>query len=82
MAHRYVRRTCILLLGGLLPALLSGCIATKVVTTTIGVATKAAVVTVKTTGKVAKGTADLLTPDGEEDSEDEIADETYEEDAE
>jgi hypothetical protein len=79
MAHRYARRTCILLLGGLLPALLSGCIATKVVTTTVGVATKAAVVTVKTTGRVAKGTAGLLILDGEDDPEEQIEDEAYEE---
>lgn len=48
---------------------LTGCIATKVVTTTVGVATKATVATVKTTGKVAKGTAGLLIPDGDDESE-------------
>lgn len=45
---------------------LTGCIATKVVTTTVGVAAKATVATVKTTGKVAKGTAGLLIPDGDD----------------
>lgn len=44
---------------------LTGCIATKVVTATVGVATKATVLTVKTTGKVARGTADLLASDGD-----------------
>lgn len=48
---------------------LTGCIATKVVTTTVGVAAKATVVTVKTTGKVAKGTAGLLIPDGDNEPE-------------
>lgn len=59
---------------------LNGCIATKVVTTTVGVATKATVMTVKTTGKVAKGTAGLLVPDGDEepDSEADAAEESGE----
>lgn len=46
---------------------LTGCVATKVVTTTVGVATKATVLTVKTTGKAAKGTAGLLIPDADDD---------------
>lgn len=51
----------VVLCGGL-----SGCIATKIVTASVGVATKATVMTVKTTGKVARGTAGLLIPDGDE----------------
>ena len=49
--------------------LLSGCLATKAVTTTAKVATKATVLTVGTTAKVAKGTVDLVTPDGESDED-------------
>lgn len=49
--------------------LISGCLATKAVTTTAGVAVKATVVTVKTTAKVGAGTADLLIPDGEDKSD-------------
>ena len=45
---------------------LAGCLATKAVTTTVGVATKATVLTVKTTSKAATGAVDLVTPDGEE----------------
>ena len=50
--------------------LLQGCVATKAVTTTAKVATKATVLTVGTTAKAAKGTVDLVTPDGD-DKEDE-----------
>ncbi len=53
---------------------LTGCIATKVATTTVGVAAKATVMTVKTTGKVAKGTAGLLIPDGDDEQETEYRD--------
>lgn len=54
----------------ILSMVLTGCLAAKAVTTTAGVATKATVLTVKTTAKAATGTADLLIPDGdEEDSE-------------
>lgn len=48
---------------------LSGCLATKAVTTTAKVATKATVMTVSTTTKVAAGTVDLVTPDGQKDEE-------------
>ena len=51
--------------------MLSGCVATKVVTTTAKVATKATVLTVGTTAKVATGTAGLLIPDGDDDSDEE-----------
>lgn len=49
--------------------MLSGCLATKAVTTTAKVATKATVLTVGTTAKVAAGTVDLVTPDGKSDEE-------------
>lgn len=45
---------------------LTGCLAASAVTTTVGAAAKATVLTVKTTAKVATGTADLLIPDGED----------------
>lgn len=59
-------RTIILCLFSLT---LAGCLASKAVTTTVGVATKATVLTVKTTAKVATGTADLLVPDGEDEED-------------
>lgn len=54
-----------------LSSALTGCIATKVVTTTVGVAAKATVATVKTTGKVAKGTVGLVIPDSDDEPGDE-----------
>lgn len=54
------------LLSLILVGILTGCLATKAVTTTVGVATKATVLTVKTTAKVATGTAGLVIPDGDD----------------
>lgn len=59
-----------LLLAVVLGFSLSGCLATSVVATTAKVATKATVLTVGTGAKVAKGTAGLIIPDGDEDDKD------------
>lgn len=52
-----------------LALMLSGCVATKVVTTTAKVATKVTVGAVGTTAKVATGTAGLLIPDGDDEED-------------